>query len=345
MRRRLACLILLALAACAPAAPLETEITVSTTAHSSATPALTRTLSTPVPSASPSPAAASTAAAPVQTPSPTPVCGAGWCSVTGHFFLHAPIAGSYGEQVDPTYRYSSTDGGQRVPHTGVEFQAPEGETVRAAGDGRVLQAGENTGSQFASLGEEYGNLVIIRHQFTAWPGPIYTLYGHLSRVDVSAGDWVKAGQQIGRVGDTGIATGPHLHFEVRVGAQMLTQNPELWLLPFLQPGDEQDGAIAGRVVDQDGKLLEMHDIDLKRQGDPGNPAPLPVYLQSYATTSLPVDATWNENFAAGNLVPGVYRITTIIDGRLDTRDVTVFPGRLTLVDFGPATAPTSSDGE
>jgi murein DD-endopeptidase MepM/ murein hydrolase activator NlpD len=64
--------------------------------------------------------------------------------------------------------------------------------------------------------------VVIAHG-----GGLYTLYGHLSRLEVAAGDHVRAGQVIGLSGSTGNSTGPHLHFEVRVGAEPVDPQPYL----------------------------------------------------------------------------------------------------------------------
>jgi len=86
-------------------------------------------------------------------------------------------------------------------HTGIDIAAPIGTRVKAAKDGRVVFAGWNGG---------YGKMIIIRHQFG-----YSTVYGHLSRISVRRGQYVRAGQVIGRVGSTGMSTGPHLHFEVR----------------------------------------------------------------------------------------------------------------------------------
>ena len=88
-------------------------------------------------------------------------------------------------------------------HPGVDFPAAAGTAVHAARGGRVAFAGWNSGG--------YGRLIIIDHGsgVTSW-------YAHLSRLDVAAGRQVAAGSLIGRVGATGYATGPHLHFEVRV---------------------------------------------------------------------------------------------------------------------------------
>ncbi|MFB7059076.1 peptidoglycan DD-metalloendopeptidase family protein [Streptomyces vinaceus] len=88
-------------------------------------------------------------------------------------------------------------------HTGVDFIASSGTTVRAVGAGTVVSAG---------LGGAYGNEVVIRHADGK-----YSQYGHLSQLSVSVGQSVTGGQTIGLSGSTGNSTGPHLHFEIRTG--------------------------------------------------------------------------------------------------------------------------------
>ncbi|MFR9674675.1 peptidoglycan DD-metalloendopeptidase family protein [Streptomyces sp. TR06-5] len=88
-------------------------------------------------------------------------------------------------------------------HTGVDFAAATGTTVKAAANGTVVSAG---------WGGAYGNQIVIQHDDGR-----YSQYGHLSSLSVSAGQRVEAGQAIGAVGTTGNSTGPHLHFEVRTG--------------------------------------------------------------------------------------------------------------------------------
>lgn len=88
-------------------------------------------------------------------------------------------------------------------HLGVDFGAPRGTPVRAAGNGRVIFAGRKGG---------YGNVVIIAHA-----DGYRTLYAHLSKILVRRGKRVRQGTWIGRVGSTGLSTGPHLHFGLYKG--------------------------------------------------------------------------------------------------------------------------------
>jgi murein DD-endopeptidase MepM/ murein hydrolase activator NlpD len=88
-------------------------------------------------------------------------------------------------------------------HPGLDFPAPFGTPVYAARSGTVTSAGYRPGG--------YGNLVAVAHG-----GGVRTLYGHLSSIAVTRGQRVVTGTLLGRVGSTGLSTGPHLHFEVRL---------------------------------------------------------------------------------------------------------------------------------
>jgi murein DD-endopeptidase MepM/ murein hydrolase activator NlpD len=102
-------------------------------------------------------------------------------------------------------------------HTGIDFGVPAGTPFLAARDGKVTFAGWSNG---------YGNRVVISHG-TIDGKQVSTTYNHMSAIDVSVGQEVKVGQQVGAVGSTGFSTGPHAHFEVMVNGQYV--NPAPWL--------------------------------------------------------------------------------------------------------------------
>ena len=105
----------------------------------------------------------------------------------------------------PGVLISSFGARERDLHEGIDLAAPLGTPVRAAEEGRVIFAGAQRG---------YGNLILLAHQ-----NDLVTVYAHNSENLVAKGDHVARGEQIARVGQSGNATGPHLHFEVRVGAR------------------------------------------------------------------------------------------------------------------------------
>jgi Meckel syndrome type 1 protein len=98
-------------------------------------------------------------------------------------------------------------------HSGEDIAAPAGTAVHAAQCGRVTQAGWESG---------YGNLVCVQHA-----NGISTCYAHLSEIDTRVGSYVHVGDVVGKVGCTGNCTGPHLHFEVRVGGTPVDPLPYL----------------------------------------------------------------------------------------------------------------------
>ncbi len=99
-------------------------------------------------------------------------------------------------------------------HEGLDIAAAHGKDVMAPADGTVI---------FAGLEGGYGNVLVIDHGYG-----VKTRYGHLSKVEVRAGDRVHRGDLIGAVGNTGRSTGPHLHYEVRVNG--LPENPRKFIL-------------------------------------------------------------------------------------------------------------------
>ena len=124
--------------------------------------------------------------------------------------LGTPQTPSFGKRNELVYNNITSSFGSRTPpkqgassdHKGIDIGASMGAQVIAAAAGKVTTVSYNSAR---------GYFIVVDH------GSSYvTLYQHLSRQDVKVGDMVKAGQQIGAVGETGISTAPHLHFEVHV---------------------------------------------------------------------------------------------------------------------------------
>jgi murein DD-endopeptidase MepM/ murein hydrolase activator NlpD len=110
--------------------------------------------------------------------------------------LDGDVVSTFGWRTNPVL-------GTREHHDGIDLDVPEGTVVHASADGKVYFYGEQEG---------YGNLLILQHT-----GGYYTLYGHLQSSLVHTGQYVEAGQQVALSGNTGVSSGPHLHFEMRNG--------------------------------------------------------------------------------------------------------------------------------
>jgi murein DD-endopeptidase MepM/ murein hydrolase activator NlpD len=117
-----------------------------------------------------------------------------------------PFGSGFGMRKHPIF-------GDLRMHTGVDIDAKSGDPIVAAKEGKVIFGGTLGG---------YGNCVIIQHSAT-----VSTVYGHMLSMDVTLGNYVGKGELIGRVGSTGVSTGPHLHFEVRINGE--PKDPLLFL--------------------------------------------------------------------------------------------------------------------
>ena len=137
-------------------------------------------------------------------------------------FLRAPLAFSrVSSNFNPNRRHPVLN--TLRAHKGVDYAAARGTPIKAAGDGKVSFRGKKGG---------YGNTIILSHG-----GNITTLYAHMQNFDrkVKNGSRVKQGQVIGYVGSSGLATGPHLHYEYRKNGAH--QNPRTVALPMAKPLD------------------------------------------------------------------------------------------------------------
>ena len=138
--------------------------------------------------------------------------------------VEGPVASGFGEREDPI-------NGEGAFHTGIDIDAPSGTPVRAAADGNVIGAQVNAG---------YGREVLLDHGHD-----VETLYGHLSAIAVVIGEHVTRGEIIGYVGESGRATGPHLHYEVRV--HNVPVNPHKYLrMTYEQATNLEDSSSSGQ---------------------------------------------------------------------------------------------------
>ncbi len=250
-----------------------------------------------------------------------------FCITDGHFILQNPIFSPDNTFVDITYRYGSTQNGAREPHHGVEFSNRSGTPIHAAGDGVVQFAGPDIEAVYSPWRDFYGNVVVIRHA-----DEMYTLYAHLSKVDVQVGDEVKAGDLIGEVGQSGVATGSHLHFEVRKGGDGMdyfsTQNPEIWLVPNKDENGDLFGALSFSIVDE-ASSFQFVEFTARYHKDKNGPRVKSHYVVAYWKDMT----NGKENAALGDLPPGWYRVALKYNGHLYERWVEVESGRLTQVVF------------
>ncbi|MDO9509163.1 MAG: peptidoglycan DD-metalloendopeptidase family protein [Thermovirgaceae bacterium] len=116
--------------------------------------------------------------------------------------VRGDVTSSFGTRVHPVFK-------TKIMHTGIDIKAAEGTPVKAAAPGEVLFAGWLRG---------YGQIVILDHG-----RDLTTVYAHLSKIRVDEGKIVRDGEIIGNVGSTGVTSGPHLHFEVRINGD--AKNP------------------------------------------------------------------------------------------------------------------------
>jgi murein DD-endopeptidase MepM/ murein hydrolase activator NlpD len=283
--------------------------TVTATSTASATATATVVL---LPSFTPTPGG------PTWTPPPADPAS----QIADHYYLSRPVADGLANWVARTYPYGSTSGGRLQVHHGVDIVNPTGTEVLAAAAGTVIYAGDDLSVLFGPINNYYGNLVVIQHPFTDADGsPVFTLYGHLANVFVQTGQTVNEGDSIGEIGGTGVALGPHLHFEVRVGDAYsfdATRNPDLWIRPYFEYG-----TLVGRIVDMTGALL----YDATIMVDDGETL---RYAFSYADTSVNGDTVFGENYTLGDLPKGYYTVTVSENGRIRFREVIyVYPNRST----------------
>ena len=240
-----------------------------------------------------------------------------------HFYFARPIAAVDLKWALPNYRYGGVFF-KGVVHTGIDIDVREGTEIYAAGPGRINWAGYGLMSGTYNPDDPYGMAVEIRHDFGYHGETLYTVYGHMSRIDVVQGQQVNTGDLLGLSGETGNVTGPHLHFEVRIGKNYFSRsrNPELWLSP-----PQGWGVLAGRLLDDIGEPLISKQLYI-RSIETGQK----WTVMTYGNGSVNSDPYYRENLVIGDLPAGHYiiwmpRETSKYD------EVQIIPGKVSYFTF------------
>jgi murein DD-endopeptidase MepM/ murein hydrolase activator NlpD len=247
-------------------------------------------------------------------------------SPNDHFFFVRPIAANHIDFILPDYRYGGLFQGTDIVHTGIDIPADYGTPVLAAAPGTVVWAGYGLYSQRKSNTKDpYGQAIVIRHDFGYKGKALHTVYAHLSEIDVTEGQWVDTGQQIGLVGNTGFTTGPHLHFEVRVetDSYFSSRNPELWLVP-----PQGWGVLVGSVLTTYGALHDGQKVFVQSMD---NDQAWSVY--TYGKEAVQPDDYYGENLVLSDLPAGRYRVLVPYLGSLFDHEVVIAPGQVTYFKF------------
>lgn len=282
---------------------------------------------TPTPTFTPTPMAT---VAPTHTPYPQ----------VEHFMFDRPVRPDASSDSPAIYYlYGTTGHGDYEVHHGEEFVNPLGTTVIAVANATVAVAGPDYLPQCGAGGNEicgrkpdyYGNVIILKLDQQYQGQAVYVAYGHVRAYFVRPGMHVTEGQPIGEVGQEGIAIGPHVHIETRLGenSYAATRNSILWMRPL--PGT---GSIAGRLQDSDGNPIHAAGISVYADDEAG------TYIgdtETYSRDQYPAvnsDDVLKENFAFPDLPAGTYVVRGFVGSLVYARRVTVQPGKLTFIVFG-----------
>jgi len=242
-----------------------------------------------------------------------------------HFYFQRPIAADEINWPVADYRYGGVFFGPSIVHTGVDIDAPLGTPVIAAASGKVVWVGYGLFTVAGNMGDPYGLAVAIRHDFGINGKRLYTVYAHMRKINVIDGQQISAGDQIGEVGETGATTGPHLHFEVRLGRNYFfdTRNPELWMAP-----PQGWGVLVAKITDKKGKNLthkEVHVYALYNEHE--------WVVRSYGPQVVNPDEYFQENLVLSDLPAGKYRIKINYAEHDYYGKFEIEPGKITMISY------------
>lgn len=270
----------------------------------------------------------------VPTPGAEPVTGwrpplypVPWAvSAYDHFYFNRPIAADNVNWPLAEYRYGGVFFAH-VVHTGVDIDAAEGTPILAAGPGTVVSADWGLYTEApGDTNDPYGQAVVIRHDFGYKDQALFTVYAHMSEIIAVVGQHVETGDVLGLVGETGATTGPHLHFEVRLGDNTFykTYNPELWMAP-----PQGWGVLVGRITDEQGDLLHQYPVEVRTMP---SGSPLRKVL-TYAMGAANADPYYQENLVLSDLPEGLYKINFDYKDKKQQFWVNIYPGQITYFTF------------
>jgi len=247
-------------------------------------------------------------------------------NVWDHYWLIRPVAPNHNDFPLPYYTFGSDGAANDLRiHHGVDLANPIGVEVYAAGDGNVIWAGKGSLEEDGYV-TAYGSCVVIQHDFGYDGQPLFTLYAHLSAILIEKDQRVESGQLIGLIGNTGQVSGPHVHFEVRIGHNRYdaVYNPLLWMAPYVGTG-----VIAGRVTIDEKVPSYDATITLINRATGKE-----VYqTTSYAGKGVQSDLNWKETFVIPDIPEGQYLVTATSDAGRWAGDVKVIAGITNWVDM------------
>lgn len=243
-----------------------------------------------------------------------------------HFYFTRPFAVNEPGWPVEDYRYGGSFF-EDVVHTGMDIKIPVGTPIIAAGPGRVTWAGYGLFAGRYDPDDPYGKAVMIRHSFGYKGALLYTVYAHLDEVFVEKDQQVEAGDLLGLSGETGAASGPHLHFEIRLDESgqgfFSTWNPELWLVP-----PQGWGVLAGRVMNTGGRKVQGQLVIVRPpEGEQFWRA------NSYYGGNINSDSYYQENLVISDLPAGRYEIQINYLSRIYRREIDIYPGLVTYFTF------------
>ena len=252
-----------------------------------------------------------------------------------HFYFTNPIAANDIDHYFSAYGYGDVFF-ENIVHTGIDIPGDPGTPILAAGPGVVIYAGQGIYRGGNDVYDDpYGKAVVIEHSFSYQGEPLFTLYAHLDEIQVEEGQEVEVGEQIGLLGTTGKTTGPHLHFEVRVGKNeyFSTRNPDLWISP-----PQGWGVLVARIFTYEGRLHEQQIVYLYKDEDALSSDGTENNLwisKSYQNEAVNSDPYYMENLSMANIPAGKYFLSIPMTqiGFTYRTEVEIKPGQVTFVKF------------